>query len=415
VLDLTTAWDRPCRNKSTTIGSEKYLRVRLRPRLTGDGLAAHVALALDVSGSMNGKPLEEARKGCLAAATLLRPQDRLSVIAFSTGVQEVLKDQPMASVNLLELTRKLHALKAEGVTRTDQALGWLDQTLRPQQGPRFAILATDGFPTDHTGNVLANFDGLTSLAQRLGQAGISLSAIGLGDATDFNVALLNDFVNQGRGALMQADSDGELTRMLSEHFQQAQAVGAEYVDVTLTPEMPGLELRENCQIAPVFLPMDQPQPRDGSWRIRVNNVRGDVDTDLLFHLHLPAPNFAAKGGRQRALTVAVQAPDPVGQAQVEAFVENVCSLTEEQQLNKEVHEARLLWDMNNYQEAILHSTDLQATSELLQGLLKTAQQAGNAHVAETTTIQLDQLKASGKIDPNSSMRMSQSLRNQGGK
>lgn len=415
MIDLTTAWDRPCRNKFSPIGSEKYLRVRLRPRLTGNGLAAHVALALDVSGSMNGDLLEEARKGCLAAATLLRPQDRLSVIAFSTRVREILKNQPMESVDMLDLTRRMYALQAEGVTRTDQALNWLGQTLCPQQGPRFAILATDGYPTDHTGHNLERLDGLTELAQRLGQGGISLSAIGLGDARNFNVALLNDFVNQGRGTLMQADSDGELTDMLRDHFQQAQAVGAEYVHLTLTPEMPGLELRAACQIAPAFLPTDRPELRDGSWRIRVNNVRGDVDTDLLFHFHLPVPGFAERGGSRRVLNVAVQAPDPIGQAQVETSIENVSSLTEEQQLNKEVHDARLLWEMNNYQGAIVHSKNLQETSELLQGLQKTAQQAGNAQIAQTAQSQLDQLKASGQIDPNSSMRMSQNLRNQGGK
>ena len=250
-------------------------------------------------------------------------------------------------------------------------------------------------------------------AQRLGQDGISLSAIGLGNAANSNVALLNDIVNQGRGTLMQADSDGELTDRLREHFQQAQAVGAEYVHLTLTPEMPGLELRAACQIAPAFLPTDRPELRDGSWRIRVNNVRGDVDTDLLFHFHLPAPGFAEKSGVRRVLTVNAEAPDPGGRAQAEASIENVSSLIEAQQLNKEVHDARLDWEMNNYQGAIVHSKTLLETTELLQGLQKTAQQAGNAQIAQAAQSQLDQLKASGQIDPNSSMRMSQTLRNKG--
>lgn len=415
MLDLSMAWDRPCRNHTTPIGSEKYLRVRLRPRLNGNSLAAHVALALDVSSSMNGKLLEEARRGCLAAATLLRPQDRLSLIAFSTDVQEVLRDQPMESVDMLELTRKLYALQAAGVTRTDLALDWLNQAMRPQQGPRFAILATDGFPTSHTGHDLEQLDGLTEVARQLGQAGISLSAIGLGNAKNFNGALLNDIVNQGRGALMQAVSDGELTNLLREHFQQAQAVGAEFVNLTLTPEMPGLELRAACQIAPTFLPMDRPRPDDGSWRVRINNVRSDVDTDMLFHFHLPSPGFAERSGTKRVLTLTAESSDPGAPARAEASVENVSSLTEAQQLNKEVHEARLAWDMNGLQEALFHSKNLLETTELLQEMLKTAEQAGNPQVARTAQIQLNQLKASGQIDPNSSMRMSQTLRNQGRK
>lgn len=415
MLDLTTTWDRPCRNRTAPLRAERFLRVRLRPRLGGDGLVAHVALALDTSGSMEGSKLQEARQACLAAAELLRPQDRLSVIAFSTRVEEIVRDQPMSSVDLRDLAQRLGRLEAQGVTRTDMALQWLDGTLRAHQGARFAILATDGHPTDPRGNVLEDFDDLHSHAQRIGQSGINLSSIGLGDAENFNGTLLVDLVDRGRGRFLHARSAGDLTGMLREHFEQAQSVGAEALVVELTPQMPGLELQACCQIAPTFLPMDRPEPAEGAWRIRLNNVRGDIDTDLLFHLQLPAPGFAEPSGIRRVLTVVGTVPGRSIQARVETSIENVASLTEEQKLNKDVHDARVLWDVNVFQDAALHARTLTETGDYLQLLRKSAIQGGYSQVAQAAQEQLDQLAANGQIDPNASMRTSQIVRNQGGR
>jgi len=411
VIEAHLDWDFPCRNKAATLEADRVLRVRLRPQATS-AQPIRVALALDISGSMQGQKLAEARQACLAALRVLRPQDRISLIAYSTGVRVLLEDQQAESVNQAELQQRLLQIEAEGITRTDLALKWIEEQLRDQSGPRFAILATDGHPTDLKGQPLEDLSEFDPLAQRLGRSGVSLSSLGLGDASNFHPRFLLDLADRGQGRFFHAASEGELTGALQQHFARATAVGVENVRVFVQTLLPRLQLSSWCVIAPEFRPMDRPDPADGGWQLRVFNLQGQTDTDLLIQFRFPKPGFAERTGVRPVLRLKIQPKGGV-EFEQEVSMEFVASSQQEQQRHEDVHRACQLWELNTCQDAVVRSSDLHRTGRLLQQLEEKARVAGLNEVVDNARAQLTQLAEEGRFDPNSTTRNSQILRELG--
>ncbi len=412
MFKVSCEWNLPKRHKGATTEAERILRIRLHPESTSSA-PVHVAMALDTSGSMEGTRLSEAKRACLAACSVLRPQDFVSLATFSTDLQVLVEKQAAGTVDLKELERNLAGLTADGITRTDLALNWLKTSLATQLGGRFAILATDGHPTNKLGEALQAFDSLEQTAGEIGGLGMSLSCIGLGSAENFHPRFLLDLTDKGQGKFFHAASDGQLTEALREHFRRATQVGATEVVLCLRPRLSNLRLTACCQIAPEFRPKDPPPPEAPEWRLRVSQVQGQVDTDLLLKFKLPKPAFGEKAGVRPVLELQtlVDGQD-LGQQAVN--LEFVASSFEEQQGHDEVKRAATLWGLNSCQDAIVRSQDVHRTGRLLQQLEQDAGKVGAAEVAQNAKAQLEQLQREGKFDPNSTTRNTQLLRDLGG-
>lgn len=226
MFELDLGWDRPGRANDSN-ASEHVLRVRLRPAPGAGGIPLRVALALDTSGSMEGSKLESARRACLSLARALRPEDSVSLAGFATSVEEVLPVTIRSALDLDALQKRLGAIEAGGVTRTDLALEWLGRVLSGDaSAARLAVLVTDGHPTDPAGQVLSDVAFLVDRAARVGQAGATLAAVGLGDAADFNTAFLNDLTVRGQGQFLYAAQERELEPLVGEYFQRSTRIVA---------------------------------------------------------------------------------------------------------------------------------------------------------------------------------------------
>jgi len=108
---------------------------------------AAVYLVVDVSGSMGGDKLQEAKRGLLAFVDQFQnPDDAIGLIAFDSRVQEVVPIGPL-SVNLQNLRTAIASLGAGGQTALLDAISvGYDRLHRPCPGnPIRAIVAmTDG-------------------------------------------------------------------------------------------------------------------------------------------------------------------------------------------------------------------------------------------------------------------------------
>src|SRR5213078_1050256 len=107
-----------------------------------------VTLVLDVSGSMQGRKMEQARAAGKQLLATLRPDDRFRLIDFSSDVR-TFRDEFTAATpeNLREANRYLDALEAQGGTNIE---GALREALRPSvtSGRLPVVLfVTDGEPT----------------------------------------------------------------------------------------------------------------------------------------------------------------------------------------------------------------------------------------------------------------------------
>ncbi len=114
-------------------------------------VARDIVLVLDVSGSMQGEKIEQARKAADFVVDQLNPDDRLNLISFSTGVrlwQPTL--QTMAAATAKDAHAWIDRLTATGSTDINRALlEALGQLQRPGVGdrPGYLLFVTDGLPT----------------------------------------------------------------------------------------------------------------------------------------------------------------------------------------------------------------------------------------------------------------------------
>jgi Ca-activated chloride channel homolog len=390
VFELELAWERPAHTGYHA--EEHVLRVRARLADASRGaltLPLRMAVALDASGSMEGDKLRQAKTACAAVVKLITGQNRISLASFATDVVplwEGIEGQVASS----EIDKILASLEADGVTRTDLALDWLERTLKPEAGvARVAVLITDGHATDDSGNILEDSQPLVVRAASMAQDGVTVFTIGLGNADDFNTAFLLDLTQPSRGAFVHAQTPDALGQEMAKRLAACQEIVAEDARLTLRPVLDGAIIKNACRIRPDFVPLDV------SKSIRAGTLRADKPTDFLVSVTIPPRRSDRKLGPTPAVQVLLEAHGV--NASQEISIEYTATLMRAQQIDSSVRQDRLRWDMNKNAEALNRTSDPNKTGELLTKLVVAAQAAGESELAAHASQHLDELKASGKL------------------
>lgn len=173
----------------------------------------NLAIAIDTSGSMIGAPIEYVRSGLLEMQRVLRPEDRITLIAFSDGAQVLAEgvggDDPV-------LTEAIDSLTAEGRTNIyaglRTALEWVEESADPESQNR-VLLLSDGEAT--TG--LVNDARVSTLAEAYAAQGISVSTIGMGN--DFDPVLMRGLAETGGGAFYFVEDPAAVTEVFAEEAE----------------------------------------------------------------------------------------------------------------------------------------------------------------------------------------------------
>ena len=107
-----------------------------------------VVLALDVSASMAGVPLQQVVRSAERIAAVLRAEDRLGVVAFSDHAFDVAPVRVASEPMRRELSRALGALRVISQTNVESGLHAAQRMLhdRPTQERRVVLLLSDGQP-----------------------------------------------------------------------------------------------------------------------------------------------------------------------------------------------------------------------------------------------------------------------------
>lgn len=406
MFNLQLAWDRPAKISSQL--SEHILRVRIvpsgdRPQVT---LPLRLAVALDTSASMQGEKWERAKAASHALAAQLRPGDGLSLAGFADWVtplgHNLQESQPG------NLRSVLDTLVAEGVTRTDLALNWIRSALPPESGrARVGILITDGHPTTDQGAVLEDVVPLIEQVEAMAADGIMLCTVGLGDAADFNSALLVNLSDRGGGKFLYADNPTLLTTQLQDRLQAVQTIALE--DAILKLDLAaGVRLKNCCQFRPDYLPLAE----TATGEIRLRNLRSDTSTDVLLALEVSALSAGQLPGTYLLAQIQLQTLEFALTAQ--AALQFTPSYREAQQLNQEVDRDRLCWDINRYSTELTSVDDPRQTGELLSQIQAAALKSGQTTIASEVTQQLDNLHKTGKLSAHQTTGLLRTTRQLGG-
>ena len=173
-----------------------------------------VTLVLDVSGSMQGRKIEQARAAGKQLLGTLRTEDRFRLIDFSSDVRTFRDEFVQASSeNVREANRYLDALEAQGSTNIE---GALREAMRPTTSSGrlpLILFMTDGEPTvgERQPDRLAAL--AADAAARAG-SGPQRRIFTFGLGSDVNVTLLEQLSLEGRGSAEFVRPDESVERMV---------------------------------------------------------------------------------------------------------------------------------------------------------------------------------------------------------
>jgi Ca-activated chloride channel homolog len=230
---------------STDSGETHFLLAAYPPtKQSGDRVPVEMLYMIDVSGSMEGTSIEQAREALLQALDRLRPIDRFSVLTFSSGYREFSPEiLPATSQNLAAARDYVQHLQANGGTEMLPALMHLMTKPQTPGYLRHIVLLTDG----DLGNEEQIF---TALRQNLGDARLFTVAIGSAP----NHYLAGKMAEYGRGSFTHIANINEVQEQMTRLFARIEHPVLTDVNVSFS----GVEVAE---VYPKHLPdlfFDQP-------------------------------------------------------------------------------------------------------------------------------------------------------------
>jgi Ca-activated chloride channel family protein len=177
-------------------GEDGYFMLLLAPAETptGSTVPRDLTLVVDVSGSMSGTKLEQAKAALQQAIGTLGADDRFRVIAFSSGVRRFREGfVPATRDNLTDAHEFIDGLGAEGGTNIAGALEAALDSAGDEKRLAIILFLTDGIPSvgEQAPDRLAE-----QAAARIGHTRIFTVGVG----HDVNTYLLDRLATRGRGS-----------------------------------------------------------------------------------------------------------------------------------------------------------------------------------------------------------------------
>jgi len=190
-----------------------YFTLMLYPprELTGlDRQPLEMVFVLDCSGSMSGRPIEQAKAAVARGLSLLQPGDSFQIISFSITASQ-LGPAPLEATpeNIQRGMEYLRGLEGEGGTMMIEGIkAALDFPHDPQR-LRFVCFLTDGYIGNET-------EILGEIHKRLGASRIF--SFGIGSAV--NRYLIDHMAKEGRGAVAYLGSRDDAASIMEDFFKR---------------------------------------------------------------------------------------------------------------------------------------------------------------------------------------------------
>jgi len=232
----------------------------------------HLAVVLDRSGSMAGRPLAEARRCALAIAGRLAEGDRLALVAYDHRARLVQPCQPLSDPLAFELL--LAGLAPGGYT--DLYAGWATgvEALRKAHRPGVVsrvLLLSDG----QANQGITEPDQLAVAAHNAVEAGISTSTYGLGDG--FAEDLMTAMAREGAGRAYYGETAEDLLEPFMEEFDLLSHLVARRLQVAVDVPTGWTVVQLN----------HYPEQAPGCWRLP--DLAAQAEAWALFRLEGPVP------------------------------------------------------------------------------------------------------------------------------
>lgn len=218
----------------------------MQPTFEGGGKEGGVGplstmLLMDVSGSMdkNGK-IDGAKAAAKAYVNQMRSGDQAGIITYNTKAQTI---QPLTADHNALLTA-IDGIKTGGNTAMYDAMITAEEALKDVKGRKAIIAVTDGLDNSSAKNA-------NDVLAGVGPSGLSISTIGLGDAstkaqTGLDEAGLKSLADKAGGAYSFAGDASTLSALFQLYARQLQS---EYVLTFTSPGKLRDGVNRNLQVS----------------------------------------------------------------------------------------------------------------------------------------------------------------------
>jgi len=190
------------------VGEDGYFMLLLAPRQEAQAVTLHrdLVAVLDVSGSMSGEKLDQAKAALVQLLGTLRPSDRFRVITFSSDVRRYAPGWTDASgQHVRDAQQWVRALLAEGGTNIAGALGEAFAVAPAEGALGVVVFLTDGMPTvgETDPERIAN-------AAEQNRGAFRVFSFGIG--YDVNTYVLDRLTERARGTTEYIQPGGDIER-----------------------------------------------------------------------------------------------------------------------------------------------------------------------------------------------------------
>lgn len=217
---------------------ERHLLVTLRtPRQvpaeemppTRDRPPVNFSAVLDVSGSMQGDKIMQAREAVRQAVHYLRSGDAFSLVTFNNEVACPFEPTKVDDTTVPAVESGLEKIQAGGMTALDGGLvlGIKKALVQPLE-TNLVMLLSDG--QTNVGEKDLEVIGGRALQAR--EKGVLVSALGIG--LDYNEALLTEIASQGGGRFYHLEHAKQIPAYVAGELKEVAAVAARDVQIRLT-------------------------------------------------------------------------------------------------------------------------------------------------------------------------------------
>ncbi len=340
-------------------------------------LPLNLCLVLDHSGSMHGRPLETVKKAAISLVEQLKPQDRLSVVAFDHRAKVIIPNQFVEDIR--EVERKIKRLYPDGGTAIDEGLKLGIEEIAKGAADRVSqiLLLTDG-ENEHGDNQRC-----LKLSELASKYKITLNTLGFGN--HWNQDVLEKIADAAGGSLSYIARPEQAVAEFSRLFERMQSVGLTnaYLLLELMPNIRLAELKPIAQVAPdtIELPV---QPEGNRLEVRLGDLMVDTERVILANLYIGQ----LSPGVQTIAKIQIRYDDPaLGQ---EDLLSDTIPITAQVQSdykaapNDEVKNSILAlakYRQTQIAESKLQAGDRMGAATMLQTAAQTALQMGDQSAA----------------------------------
>ena len=278
-VQLVTTWARTPLPAGTAQVAYMLIDAQSQAQATTTVAPVNFCMVLDRSGSMDGPKMDNLKRAMVEVIATLRPDDIVSLVVFDETADVIVPSQPVT--DKADLNNRVEAIRVQGGTAMSTGLELGAAELRKGLAPdriSHVLLLTDG-------QTWGDEDRCRAIAQELGQIGVPITALGLGD--EWNERLLDDLAAATNGTSDYIANPQDISRFFQRAAQAAQHTTVRNARLLIRLSS-GVTPRAVYRVKPMIANLGYKPIGEREINIDLGDIQSDTGASVLAEIMIPA-------------------------------------------------------------------------------------------------------------------------------